>query len=74
MLTQKPVMASTAAAMATTSRACCGTVDSGSLSNPAVTAAADVMSDPKGRSAASPAGTAGGPLVSPGVASHHWPG
>ena len=61
MLTQKPVMASTAAAMATTSSACCGTVDSGSLSNPVATPAADVMSDPGGRSAASPAGPAGRP-------------
>ena len=72
MLTQKPVMASTAAAMATTSSACCGTVDSGSLSNPAATPAALVMSDPGGRSPASPAGTADGPLAPPEVASHHW--
>src|ERR1700683_2436690 len=67
-------MARTAAAMATASRACCGTVDSGSDSRLAATPVALAMADPAGRSAVSPGGTPPGPPApdEPGeVASHH---
>src|SRR6202050_4808883 len=67
-------MARTAAAMATASRACCGTVDSGSDSRLAAAPVALAMADPAGRSAVSPGGTPPGPPApdEPGeVASHH---
>src|ERR1039458_4085731 len=69
MLTQKPVMASSAAAMATASRACCGMVDSGLPSSRAARPPALVTVEPGGRLAATP----GGRLADPDeVASHHW--
>src|SRR5579863_7628056 len=75
MLTQKPVMARIAAAMATASKACCGTVDNGSVSRLAATPVVLTMADPAGRTAASPAGTPpepGADEPAPGeVASHH---
>ena len=48
MLTQNPVMASTAAATATASSPCCGTVDSGSASSPAAIPLALVTAEPGG--------------------------
>src|SRR5712664_2673336 len=67
MLTQKPAMASTAAAMATASSPCCGTVDSGLLSSADATAAVLVTADPGGRTAASPGGTWPGAPGAPGA-------
>ena len=65
MLTQKPVMASAAAATATASSACCGTVDSGLPSSPAASPAVLVTAEPGGNAASSPGGTPAG------AASHH---
>ena len=71
MPTQKPVMASTAAATVTASSPCCGTVDSGSASSAAVVPLALVTADPGGTRRDSADGGAG-PGAGPGVASHHW--
>ena len=64
MLTKKPAMASSAAAMATASTACCGAADSGLPSRPAASWPRLVTDDPAGSSAASPGG------APPAVASH----
>ena len=69
MLTQKPVMASTAAAMVIASSPCCGSVDSGSASSAAVVPLALVTADPGGTRRGRPGGA--GPGARPGVASHH---
>ena len=68
MLTQKPVIASTAAAMATASSPCCGTVDSGSASSPDAIPLLLVTAEPGGSRPARPGGTP----ERPAVASHHW--
>jgi hypothetical protein len=65
--TQNPVLASSSAAIATPSRACCGTSDSGSFSRPLASAVWLITALPPGRPAVRPGGTP--PSL---VASHHW--
>jgi hypothetical protein len=65
--TQKPEMASSAAATAMASSACWGTADSGSATAAAASAALLVTVAPGGSARARDAGT-----WPPSVASHHW--